>query len=201
MARYTGPIQKKLRTLGLESYGVYGTRKEKRVNQGFVRRRRVSAYGLQLKEKQKAKFLYGVLEKQFKNYYDKALIQEGVTGDNLVVLLERRLDNVLYRSGMFLSRKQSRQAVNHGHFNVNGRKVDIPSFQVNQGDKVEWTQRGKKTTLFEIAQNNCKSIPTPHWIELERIEMQAIVVTEPTAEDGEPEVDTTQIVELYSGNH
>ena len=198
MARYTGPIQKKLRALGLESYGVYGTRKEKRVNQGFVRRRRVSAYGLQLKEKQKAKFLYGVLEKQFKNYYDKALIQEGVTGDNLVVLLERRLDNVLYRSGMFLSRKQSRQAVNHGHFNVNGRKVDIPSFQVDQGDKVEWTQRGKKTTLFEIAKNNCKSIPTPHWIELEQNEMQATVVTEPTAEDGEPEIDTTQIVELYS---
>ena len=201
MARYTGPIQKKLRALGLESYGVYGTRKEKRVNQGFVRRRRVSAYGLQLKEKQKAKFLYGVLERQFKNYYDKALLQEGVTGDNLVVLLERRLDNVLYRSGMFLSRKQSRQAVNHGHFNVNGRKVDIPSFQVKQGDKVEWTERGKKTTLFEIAQNNCKSIPTPHWIELEQTQMQSTVVTEPTAEDGEPEVDTTQIVELYSGNH
>ena len=198
MARYTGPIQNKLRALGLESYGVYGTRKDKRVNQGFVRRRRISAYGLQLKEKQKAKFLYGVLEKQFKNYYDKALIQEGVTGDNLVVLLERRLDNVLYRSGMFLSRKQSRQAVNHGHFNVNGRKVDIPSFQVKQGDKVEWTERGKKTTLFEIAQNNCKSIPTPHWIELEQTQMQSTVVTEPTAEDGEPEIDTTQIVELYS---
>ena len=198
MARYTGPIQKKLRALGLESYGVYGTRKDKRVNQGCVRRRRISAYGLQLKEKQKAKFLYGVLEKQFKNYYDKALIQEGVTGDNLVVLLERRLDNVLYRSGMFLSRKQSRQAVNHGHFNVNGRKVDIPSFQVKQGDKVEWTERGKKTTLFEIAQNNCKSIPTPHWIELEQTQMQSTVVTEPTAEDGEPEIDTTQIVELYS---
>ena len=198
MARYTGPIQKKLRTLGLESYGVYGTRKDKRVNQGFVRRRRISAYGLQLKEKQKAKFLYGVLEKQFKNYYDKALIQEGVTGDNLVVLLERRLDNVLYRSGMFLTRKQSRQAVNHGHFNVNGRRVDIPSFQVKQGDKVEWTERGKKTTLFEIAQNNCKSIPTPHWIELEQTQMQSTVVTEPTAEDGEPEIDTTQIVELYS---
>ena len=198
MARYTGPVQKKLRALGLESYGVYGTRKDKRVNQGFVRRRRVSAYGLQLKEKQKAKFIYGILEKQFKNYYDKALDQEGVTGDNLVILLERRLDNVLYRSGMFLSRKQSRQAANHGHFNVNGRKVDIPSFQVNQGDKVEWTERGKKTTLFEIAQNNCKSIPTPHWIELEQTQMQATVVTEPTAEDGEPEIDTTQIVELYS---
>ncbi|MEC8890546.1 MAG: 30S ribosomal protein S4 [Chloroflexota bacterium] len=198
MARYTGPIQKKLRALGLESYGVYGTRKDKRVNQGFVRRRRVSAYGLQLKEKQKAKFLYGVLEKQFKNYYDKALDQEGVTGDNLVILLERRLDNVLYRSGMFLSRKQSRQAANHGHFNVNGRKVNIPSFQVSQGDKVEWTERGKKTTLFEIAQNNCKSIPAPHWIELEQTQMQITVVTEPTADDSEPEIDTTQIVELYS---
>ena len=198
MARYTGPVQKKLRALGLESYGVYGTRKDKRVNQGFVRRRRVSAYGLQLKEKQKAKFIYGILEKQFKNYYDKALDQEGVTGDNLVILLERRLDNVLYRSGMFLSRKQSRQAANHGHFNVNGRKVDIPSFQVSQGDKVEWTERGKKTTLFEIAQNNCKSIPTPHWIELEQTQMQSTVVTEPTADDSEPEIDTTQIVELYS---
>ncbi|SVB18655.1 uncharacterized protein METZ01_LOCUS171509 [marine metagenome] len=198
MARYTGPVQKKLRALGLESYGVYGTRKDKRVNQGFVRRRRVSAYGLQLKEKQKAKFIYGILEKQFKNYYDKALDQEGVTGDNLVILLERRLDNVLYRSGMFLSRKQSRQAANHGHFNVNGRKVDIPSFQVSQGDKVEWTERGKKTTLFEIAQNNCKSIPAPHWIELEQTQMQITVVTEPTADDSEPEIDTTQIVELYS---
>ena len=198
MARYTGPVQKKLRALGLESYGVYGTRKDKRVNQGFVRRRRVSAYGLQLKEKQKAKFIYGILEKQFKNYYDKALDQEGVTGDNLVILLERRLDNVLYRSGMFLSRKQSRQAANHGHFNVNGRKVNIPSFQVSQGDKVEWTERGKKTTLFEIAQNNCKSIPSPHWIELEQTQMQITVVTEPTADDSEPEIDTTQIVELYS---
>ena len=76
--------------------------------------------------------------------------------------------------------------------------MDIPSFQVKQGDKVEWTERGKKTTLFEIAQNNCKSIPTPHWIELEQTQMQSTVVTEPTAEDGEPEIDTTQIVELYS---
>ena len=95
MARYTGPIQKKLRSLGLETFGVYGTRKEKRANQGFVRRRRISNYGLQLKEKQKAKFLYGILEKQFKNYYEKALDMDGVTGDNLMVLLEKRLDNVL----------------------------------------------------------------------------------------------------------
>ena len=198
MARYTGPIQKKLRALGLESYGVYGTRKDKRVNQGFTRRRRVSAYGLQLKEKQKAKFLYGVLEKQFRNYFDKALFQEGVTGDNLIILLERRLDNVLYRSGMFLSRKQSRQAVNHGHFNVNGRKVNIPSYQVSQGDSIQWTEKGKKTSLFEIAQENCKTIPTPHWVGLSQADMDTTVITMPSAEDGEPEIDTTQIVELYS---
>ena len=91
MARYTGPIQKKLRSLGLETYGVYGTKKERRVNQTQVRRRRVSAYGLQLKEKQKAKFLYGVLERQFKNYYRKAFHMEGSTGDNLLILLEKRL--------------------------------------------------------------------------------------------------------------
>ena len=199
MARYTGPIHKKLRSHRLETYGAYGSRSEKRANQGFTaRRRRVSAYGLQLKEKQKAKFIYGILERQFRNYYDKALIQDGITGDNLIILLERRLDNLLYRSGMFLSRKQSRQAVNHGHFIVNGKKVNIPSFQINQGDLVEWTERGKKTALFEIAQSNCKSIASPHWIDLDQSNMVTKVLTDPTAEDGEPEIDTTQIVELYS---
>lgn len=199
MARYTGPIQKKLRSLGLETYGAYGSRSEKRANQGFTtRRRRVSAYGLQLKEKQKAKFIYGILERQFRNYYDKALIQDGIAGDNLIILLERRLDNVLYRSGMFLSRKQSRQAVNHGHFLVNGKKVNIPSFQVSQGDQVEWTEKGKKTVLIEIAKSNCKSIASPHWIDLDQSTMVAKVLSEPGAEDGEPEIDTTQIIELYS---
>ncbi|GIS65646.1 MAG: hypothetical protein CM1200mP3_18940 [Chloroflexota bacterium] len=119
-------------------------KKRKKGNQGFVRRRRISNYGLQLREKQKAKFIYGILEKQFRNYYEKALDMDGVTGDNLMVLLEKRLDNVLYRSGMFLSRKQSRQAVNHGPFTVNGTKVNIPSFQVTQGDKISWTERGAK---------------------------------------------------------
>ena len=198
MARYTGPIQKKLRSLGLESYGVYGTRKEKRANQGFVRRRRISNYGIQLREKQKAKFLYGILEKQFKNYYEKALDMDGVTGDNLMVLLEKRLDNVLYRSGMFLSRKQSRQAVNHGHFTVNDRKVNIPSFQVTKGDKIAWTQRGNKTSLYQMAVDNCKSIAAPHWLTLDQGNMETIVLSDPMADDGELVVDTVQIVEFYS---
>ena len=198
MARYTGPIQKKLRSLGLDNYGAYKVRKENKSNQGYTRRRRVSAYGLQLKEKQKARFLYGIMEKQFKNYYEKALYMDGITGDNLMVLLEKRLDNALYRTGMFFSRKQSRQAVNHGHFMVNGAKVDIPSYQVGQGDEISWGPKGQKTELFEIAKSNCKSIQSPHWINLDQDKMTASIVTEPSAEDGEIIVDTVQIVEYYS---
>ena len=198
MARYTGPIQKKLRSLGLETYGVYGTKKERRVNQTQVRRRRVSAYGLQLKEKQKAKFLYGVLERQFKNYYRKAFHMEGSTGDNLLILLEKRLDNVLYRTGMFLTRKESRQAVNHGHFLVNDKQVNIPSFQVKRGDVISWTVKGEKTGLYENAVNNSKTISAPHWIELNKNTYVATVVSEPMGSDGELVIDTRQIVEFYS---
>ena len=197
MARYTGQIQKKLRSLGLDNYGAYKVRKENKSNQGFTRRRRISAYGLQLKEKQKARFLYGIMEKQFQNYYEKALYMEGVTGDNLMVLLEKRLDNVLYRTGMFLSRRQSRQAVNHGHFLVNEAKVDIPSYQIQQGDEITWGAKGQKTALFEIAKSNCKSIQSPHWISLDQDKMTASIVTEPGAEDGEIVIDTVQIVEYY----
>ena len=129
---------------------------------------------------------------------EKALIKEGAAGDNLMVFLEQRLDNVLYRSGMFLSRKQARQAVNHGHFHVNDRKVNIPSYQVQKGDKIQWTERSQKSSLFEIAQNNCKSIPSPHWIELDQSSMITSILTEPMADDGELIIDTRQIVELYS---
>tara|TARA_E500000331_G_C17021445_1_gene610974 strand:+ start:98 stop:697 length:600 start_codon:yes stop_codon:yes gene_type:complete len=198
MARYIGPIQKKLRTLGLESYGVYTTRKEKRGNPALSRRRRITNYGLQLREKQKARFLYGVLEKQFKNYYEKALYMDGITGDNLMILLERRLDNVLYRSGMFLTRKQSRQAVNHGHFLVNGKKVDIPSYQVKMGDKIQWTEKAAKTSLYQFAIENSKTIASAHWVSVDTDEMSSTVVSEPTAQDGELVVDTVQIVEFYS---
>ena len=191
MARYTGPVNKKMRFLGLEIAKKSGKNR-------MSPRRRLSPYGLQLREKQKARFLYGILERQFRNYYDKASNIEGSTGDELLILLEKRFDNVMFRTGMFNTRRQSRQAVNHAHFVVNGRKVNIPSFQVSQGDKIEWTEKGKKTSLFEIAQSNSKTIPTPHWIDLEQAQMSTTVVTEPMAEDGEPEIDTTQIVEFYS---
>ena len=198
MARYIGPIQKKLRTLGLESYGVYTTRKEKRGNPALSRRRRITNYGLQLREKQKARFLYGVLEKQFKNYYEKALYMDGITGDNLMILLERRLDNVLYRSGMFLTRKLSRQAVNHGRFLVNGKQVNIPSYHVKMGDKIQWTVKAAKTSLYQFAIENSKTIASAHWVSVDTDEMSSTVVSEPTAQDGELVVDTVQIVEFYS---
>ena len=196
MARYTGPIQKKLRSLGLDKYGVYG--EKKKVNPVGGRRRRISGYGLQLKEKQKAKFLYGILERQFSNYYKKASLMEGSTGENLIVLLEKRLDNVLYRSGLFTTRNQSRQAVNLGHFTVNSKKVNIPSFQVSIGDEIAWTPKGLKTKLFESSVELSKEIAPPHWLQLEKNTSTTTVTKDPSPEDGEIVIDMRQIVEFYS---
>ena len=196
MARYTGPIQKKLRSLGLDKYRVYG--EKKKVNPVGGRRRRISGYGLQLKEKQKAKFLYGILEKQFRNYYKNASLMEGATGENLIILLEKRLDNVLYRSGLFTTRKQSRQAVNHGHFTVNSKKVDIPSYQVSVGDEIIWTPKGLKTKLYEFSVELSKEIAPPHWLQLEKTTSTTTVTKDPSPEDGEIVIDMRQIVEFYS---
>ena len=196
MARYTGPIQKKLRSLGLDKYGVYS--EKKKVNPVGGRRRRISGYGLQLKEKQKAKFLYGILEKQFSNYYKTASTMDGGTGDNLITLLEKRLDNVLYRSGLFTTRRQSRQAVNHGHFTVNSKKVNIPSFQVKIGDEIAWTPKGLKTKLFETSVEVSKEIAPPHWLQLEKTTSTTTVIKDPSPEDGELVIDMRQIVEFYS---
>jgi|TARA_B110000263_G_scaffold222195_1_gene211129 small subunit ribosomal protein S4 len=197
VSRYIGPVQKKLRSLGLESYGSIRKKETKNVSV-MGRRRRVSNYGLQLKEKQKAKFLYGVQEKQFRRYYDRAINMVGITGDNLMVLLERRLDNVLYRTGMFLTRRQSRQAVNHGHFKVNGQKVDIPSYQIKEGDHITWTEKATKNSLYLSAIENSKTVAPPHWIGLDSNDMSTKVVSGPTGEDGELVIDTIQIVEFYS---
>ena len=195
MARYIGPIQKKLRSLGLDRFGAYNERKK--VSTTFSRKR-VSEYGLQLIEKQKAKFLYGVLERQFSNYYKKASKISGATGENLIVLLEKRLDNVLYRAGLFSTRKQSRQAVNHGHFLVNDKKVNIPSYQVKSGDKVSWTEKSQKSKLFELALNTSKDIPSASWIQLEQSKIGLTIINEPSSADGELVIDTRQIVEFYS---
>ena len=195
MARYRGPIQKKLRSLGLDRFGAYNERKK--VSTTFSRKR-VSDYGLQLIEKQKAKFLYGILERQFSNYYKKASKIPGSTGENLIVLLEKRLDNVLYRSGLFSTRKQSRQAVNHGHFLVNSKKVNIPSYQVKGGDTISWSDKAQKSKLFELAVSNSKDIPSASWIQLDQSKVEMTITNEPNSSDGELVIDTRQIVEFYS---
>tara|TARA_B100001167_G_scaffold64531_1_gene37936 strand:- start:274 stop:858 length:585 start_codon:yes stop_codon:yes gene_type:complete len=192
MARYTGPVNKKMRFLGLEV-----PKKGVRNNRPQVRRR-ISAYGLQLREKQKARFLYGILEKQFRNYYDKASKNPGSTGDLLLEYLEKRLDNALYRTGMFNTRRQSRQAVNHAHFLVNDNKVNIPSFQIKVGDKITWREKSKKSSLFEIATSNIQNNDCAKWIALDKSELSVQINNSPSASDAELDIDTRQIVEYYS---
>ena len=192
MARYTGPVNKKMRFLGLEV-----PKKGVRNNRPPVRRR-ISAYGLQLREKQKARFLYGILEKQFRNYYDKASKNPGSTGDLLLEYLEKRLDNALYRTGMFNTRRQSRQAVNHAHFLVNDNKVNIPSFQIKVGDKITWREKSKKSSLFEIATSNIQNNDCAKWIALDKSELSVQINNSPSASDAELDIDTRQIVEYYS---
>ena len=192
MARYVGPVNKRMRFLGLEVPRKPG--KGPKMNS----RRRLSPYGLQLREKQKARFLYGILEKQFRNYYDKASKDIGSTGDSILILLEKRLDNVMYRTGMFNTRRQARQAVNHGHFLINDKKVNIPSYEIKEGDKISWKEKSKKSSLFEIATSNTKNNDTAKWLSLDKNELSVQINNLPSASDAELEIDTRQIVEYYS---
>jgi small subunit ribosomal protein S4 len=206
MARYTGPICKNCRRFGMKLCSkpagkcAWERRKsapgDKSTQQ---RRRRISEYGTQLREKQKARAIYGVLERQFRNYYKKATRLEGVTGDRLLQLLESRLDNVVYRLGFADSRRQSRQIVGHGHIQVNGKKVNIPSYQVKAGDRVSWREQSKKTGLFEIVSNGmgANSI-IPSWLNVDSDKAVGEVVSMPRSSDVELTIDTRQIVEFYS---
>ena len=191
MARYTGPVNKKMRFLGLEIAKKPGKNR-------MSPRRRLSPYGLQLREKQKARFLYGILERQFRNYYDKASNIEGSTGDELLILLEKRFDNVMFRTGMFNTRRQSRQAVNHGHFMINDKKVNIPSYQIKQGDKITWKEKSKNSSLFQIASENIKNNQCAKWLTLDKSGLSVQINNLPSASDAELEIDTRQIVEYYS---
>tara|TARA_B100000676_G_scaffold311683_1_gene382509 strand:- start:4092 stop:4556 length:465 start_codon:yes stop_codon:yes gene_type:complete len=152
-----------------------------------------------LREKQKARVIYGVLERQFRNYYKKASRLEGVTGDRLLQLLESRLDNVVYRLGFADSRPQSRQIVNHGHIQVNGKKVNIPSYQVKAGDRISWHEQSKKTGLFEIVSNGMgANSVVPSWLNVDSDKAVGEVVSLPKTSDVELAIDTRQIVEYYS---
>jgi len=196
MARYTGPVQKKMRALGMVA-------QERTRGRGPQRgpRRRVSQYGMQLQEKQKARLLYGVLEKQFSRYYKEAARRAGVTGDNLIQLLEGRLDNVVYRLGFANTRRQARQTVGHGHIQVDGKKVNIPSYQVKPGQRVTWKEGSKKSGLFEVVNASTgmgRSSQVPSWLRVNPDEASGEMTTLPNPMEGEVGIDTRQIVEYYS---
>ncbi len=197
MAVNRDPILKRCRYLGI-SPTVVGIDKKSNKNPGANSRRKVSEYGMQLKEKQKLKFIYGVLEKQFYHYYELAEKMEGQAGNNLIVLLESRLDNVVFRMGLASTRRESRQLVNHGHFLVNGKKVDIPSYRVKVGDVITLRDKSKSSTKFKENLEITKSRVVPAWLDENRDEFKATITRMPTVEDLDYEVEAHLIVELYS---
>lgn len=165
---------------------------------GHGRSRKPTEYGLQLREKQKAKRIYGVLEKQFHNYFEKAERQSGITGENLLVMLERRMDNVVFRMGFASSRKEARQLISHGHFTINGKKASIPSILVGIGDVIEVKEKSKESPKFKEIQAQAGYRTAPKWIEADPENMRGRILAFPEREDIEATIAEHLIVELYS---
>ncbi|HTU34162.1 MAG TPA: 30S ribosomal protein S4 [Candidatus Acidoferrum sp.] len=166
---------------------------------GQARRAKIVGYGLQLREKQKVKRTYGLLERQFRNYFEKAVRMKGPTGANLIVMLERRLDNVVQRTGIGSSKAQARQLVLHGHVRVNGRKVNIPSYLVNIGDEITLSDKMHQNAMVLEARNLAQSQNVVPWLELDRENFKARVIAMPRREDVQtPPMNEQLIVELYS---
>src|SRR5690606_2948450 len=200
MARYTGPLTKKSRRLGVHLIGE-DTPHERRPyppGQHGRGRQKESEYRLQLHEKQKARYTYGVLEKQFRRYYEEAHRRPGRTGDVLLQLLESRLDNVVYRAGLARTRRHARQLVVHGHFLVNGVKVNVPSYQVATHDVIDVKDKSKETTPFIIARETHGDRPVPAWLEVIPNAMRVLVHQLPTRQQIDTPVQEQLIVEYYS---
>ena len=161
-------------------------------------RRKLSGYGLQLREKQRVRFIYGITEKQFENYFEKATRMPGITGENLLSLLERRLDNVIFRLGLSDSRIEARQIVSHGHVKVNGKRVNIPSYLVEEGDTIELSESGKENGKIKEILEEKESVPTPGWLEFDRSLLQGRILRNPRREDIDYPVQEQLIVEFYS---
>ncbi len=190
------PSLKRCRALGLEAAVVGLAKSSKR--QPKRSGRKVSEYGMQLKEKQKAKFIYGVLEKQFRAYYDKAKTMPGVTGENLLGLLERRVDNVVFRLGLASTRRQARQLVAHGHITVNGKRLDIPSALVKVGDVIGVKEKSRGTALFKEIAESKNALSVPAWLTADIENLTGSVTRFPNRDEIDIPVDEQAIVELYS---
>jgi len=209
VARYIGPVCRLCRREGtklfLKGERCYSEKCaiEKRNfipgQHGKDRKQKIVGYGLQLREKQKTRRVYGMLETQFRNTFEKATKMDGITGHNLMFLLERRLDNVVYRMGFGTSRPQSRQVVRHGHIQVNGRKVNIPSFVVKPGDVVEVREKSRNNAAILAARDATAHQPSPNWLEVDREALKAKVLGHPKREDlVQIQINDQMIVELYS---
>lgn len=207
MARYTGPFCRLCRREGAKLYlkgdrcysdSCSFTKRSYAPGQHGQARKKVSEYGLQLREKQRARRVYGVLEGQFRTYFDKADRQKGITGENLLVLLERRLDNVVYRLGFAASRTQARQLVRHRHFTVNGKRVDIPSYQIKPGDVIQVKETSKQSPLIKEIAEAVTTKTTPAWLEVQAEEMIGKIVRYPNRDEIDTPIQEHLIVELYS---
>jgi small subunit ribosomal protein S4 len=207
MARYTGPTCKLARREGVDlnlKSPARGLESKCKLNQppgqhGDSRRQRLSDYALQLREKQKVRRMYGVLEKQFRNYYKEAARQKGATGENLLQLLESRLDNVVYRLGFAVTRAQARQLVSHKSVEVNGKVVNIPSYQVRAEDRVSIREKSKKQLRIQEAINVSRELDlVPAWIDVDFDKMEGVFKAAPERNDLPPDINENLIVELYS---
>ena len=194
MARNMQPIVKRCKTLGIEP-SVMGYDKSTRRNPKQSRKKQ-SEYGIQLNEKQKVKFVYGLLEKQFRNTFEKAAKRPGGTGENLLIMLERRFDNVIYRMGFAATRREARQLVSHGHFYVNGKKANIPSMELKEGDVITVKEKSKDSPKFKQLRDMI--ITTPKWVTIDVDKLEGKIVALPTREDIDVPIAEHLIVELYS---
>lgn len=207
MARYTDAVCRICRREGLKLF-LKGTRcytkkcsferRSTPPGMNTQRRRKVSEYGLQMREKQKVRKSYSVLERQFRNYFDKADQRKGMTGENLLRMLEMRLDNVVYRMGFALSRPQARQLVSHGHFTVNGVPTNIPSFGTKVGDRVEVRESRRSRDVFQIGAEHMKSAQVPGWVSVEPAKLAGSVLSEPARDQMPVEFNEQLVVEYYS---
>ncbi|MCI6205991.1 MAG: 30S ribosomal protein S4 [Corynebacterium glucuronolyticum] len=200
MARYTGPATRKSRRLRTDLVGGDMAFERRPYPPGQAGRARIkeSEYLIQLQEKQKARFTYGIMEKQFHRYYEEAARRKGKTGDNLVILLESRLDNVIYRAGLARTRRQARQLVTHGHFLVNGVKTNIPSFQVSQYDIIDVKEKSRKMLWFEEAQDGLVDAVVPAWLQVVPTTLRILVHQLPERAQIDIPLQEQLIVEFYS---
>ena len=194
MAVNRDPVLKRCRSLQIDPshMGIYKESKRK-PRQSF---RKMSDYGIQLREKQRAKFIYGVQEKQFRNTFEKAAKKKGITGENLLIMLEERLDNVVYRMGFAMTRREARQLVVHSHYTVNGKKVNIPSYQVKPGDVIKVKAKSQNSPKFKEIKE--MQVGVPGWMSVDREKLEGTVLADPTRDQIDTPIEERLIVELYS---